>query len=105
VRPDPGNTPGRLGRRAGADWIDRLPIIRALTLDDIRRQKEAAAQARSVRPVVRDQEAVLPDPSDGRELVNRYVAPGADRPTSQVLPAGQSGGLTQILKSATHRNR
>ncbi|HEV3029978.1 MAG TPA: hypothetical protein VG457_20530 [Planctomycetota bacterium] len=105
VRPVPGNTPGRLGRRPEADWIDRLPIIRALTPEDVQRQKEAAARARLVRPVVPEREAVLPDPSDGRELVDRYVAAGSERPTRQIVAAGQSGGQTLLLKYANHRSR
>jgi hypothetical protein len=105
VRTEPGNTPGRLGRRPGADRIDRLPIIRALTPEDVLRQKEAAARSRLFRPVVPEREAILPDPSDGRELVNRYVATGSGRPTGQIVPARQTDGLAQLLKSTNLRNR
>jgi hypothetical protein len=104
VQSDPGNTPGRLVRRPGADSIDRLPIIRALTPEDLWRRKVAAAGSRLFRPVVLEREANLTDPSDGRELVNRYVATGSGRPTGQIVAAGQSDGLAYLLKATKHRN-
>jgi hypothetical protein len=97
VRTGPRNTPGLLGRRAETDWIDRLPIMRGLTPQDVRRQKEAAARARLFQLVTPDREVILPGPSDGRELVSRYVAPGSEGPTRQILQAGQSDGLARIV--------
>ena len=102
----------RPGEYSGAAWsatrsgLDRSVTDHSrLTPEDVRRQKETTTRSRSVRPVVPEREAVLPDPSDGRELVDRYVAAGSERPIRQIVPAGESGGQTHLLKSANHRSR
>jgi hypothetical protein len=103
VRLGPGNTEGLLDRRPEVDWVDRMPVIRALDPEEARRRMQFPAD--SDRPIVHEREAVLPDPSNGRELVNRYVVTGSARSMSQGWPTGQSGDLKHNLKYATHRNR
>jgi hypothetical protein len=86
VRPEPANPGGQQDRRPEDEWADRVHHVRPLepgeTLRDIDPRRDLD------QPPVREQEAVLPDPPTGRELVDR------------VLVEAQQGRLIPVLTTS-----
>jgi len=72
VRSAPVIPGGPLDWRPEGDGVGQMPVLSAIDPEEARRLTHFPAD--SDRPAVREREAVLPNPSNGRELVDRVVA-------------------------------
>jgi hypothetical protein len=75
-------------------WAYRLPVLRALSPEEAERRMHVPDDAE--RRVVRYREAILPNPLNGRELVDRVLAEEA--PGQPVVAAAlTTAGLRRVF--------